>query len=201
MWEQDHKQGRTCKNWCFWTVVLQKTLESHSRFLRVTWKSRRSNQSILKEIILFGRTEAPILWPPDANNRLIGKDPDTGKDWRQKKTAAEYEMLGWHYWLNGHELGQTLEDGEGQGNLVCCTPWDHKKSNTTGWLNNNNIPVPQTYLVHSRYSINNYENSKLWYFKTIFTHGTYLENRKKMRHIYSVSSLNLLPKIVSSWRL
>ena len=107
MWELDHKQGRTCKNWCFWTVVLQKTLESHSRFLRVTWKSRRSNQSILKEIILFGRTEAPILWPPDANNRLIGKDPDTGKDWRQKKTAAEYEMLGWHYWLNGHELGQT----------------------------------------------------------------------------------------------
>ena len=117
------------------------------------------------------------------------------KKWRQKeKRVTENEMAGWYHWCNGHALGETLEDGEGQGNLVCCSPWGHRTSNTTWWLNNNNIPVPQTYLVHSRYSINIYENSKLWYFKTIFTHGTYPENREKMRHIYSVSSLNLLPK-------
>ena len=94
------------KNRYFQTVVLEKTWE----FLGL--------QSILKEInpVFIGRTEAeaPILWPPDAKSWLIGKDPDVGKDWRQEeKRMAENEMVGWHHWLNGHELKQDLGDGEG----------------------------------------------------------------------------------------
>ena len=92
------------------------------RLLRVPWTARRSNQSILKEIspgCSFGRTDAeaetPILRPPDAKNWLIGKDPNAGKDWRQEeKGATEYEMVGWHHWLNGHEFEQTTGNSEGQ---------------------------------------------------------------------------------------
>ena len=93
------------------------------RLLRVPWTARRSNQSILKEISpefswegLMLKLKLQILWPPDAKSWLIGKDPDAGKDWRQKeKGTIEDEMVGWHYWLNGHELGQTPGDGESQG--------------------------------------------------------------------------------------
>ena len=85
--------------------------------------------------ILIGRTdaeaEAPILLPVDAKNRLIGKDPDTGKDWRQEKGMTEDEMVGWHHWLSGHEFEQALGDAEGQGSLVHCSPWGHKESDTT----------------------------------------------------------------------
>ena len=105
--------------------------------LRVSWIARRSNQSILKEINPVGRTdaeaEALILWPPNAKSWLTGKDPDAGKDWRQNKGEAEDEMVGWHYWLNGHEFEQSR--GE-QGSFTCCSPWDHKESDTTYWLNN-----------------------------------------------------------------
>ena len=77
------------------------------------------------------------LWPPDAKSQLIRKDPDAGKDWRQEeKGTTEDEMVGWHHWLNGHEFEQALGDGEGQGSLVCCSPWCHKELDTTGWLNN-----------------------------------------------------------------
>ena len=89
--------------------------------------------------IFIGRTdaesEAPIFWPPDAKNWLIGKDSETGKDWRQKKRATEDEMVGWHHWLNGHELKKILGNGEGQGSLACCCPWGHKELDTTEWLN------------------------------------------------------------------
>ena len=111
------------KNWCLWTVML-KTL------LRVPWTARRSNQSILKEISpeysLEGLTdaEAPILWPPDAMNWLIIKDPDAGRDWGQEeKGTTEDEMVGWQHQLNGHEYEQALGVGDGQGSLVCCSPW------------------------------------------------------------------------------
>ena len=78
--------------------------------------------------MFIGRTdaeaEALILWPPDANRQLTGKDPDAGKDWRQEeKGVAEDEMVGWHHWLNAHDFEQTLGDGEGQGSLACCSPW------------------------------------------------------------------------------
>ena len=88
--------------------------------------------------IFIGRTdaEAPVVWPPDAKSWLIGKVPDAGKDWRpEEKGVTEDEMIGWHHWLNGREFEQTLEDGDGQGSLACCSPWGHKESDTTEWLN------------------------------------------------------------------
>ena len=104
------------------------------RLLRVPWTARRSNQSILKEIspgVFFGRTdveaEAPILWPPDANSWLIGKDPDAGKDWGQEEEMTEDEIVGWHCWLNGHEPEQIPGDREGQGSLTCCSLWGSQR--------------------------------------------------------------------------
>ena len=90
--------------------------------------------------LLTGRTdakaEALILWPPDAKSRLIGKDPDAGKDWRQEEQRmTEDEMVGWHYWLNGHGFGWTPGAGDGQRGLVCCSPWGQKESDTTEGLN------------------------------------------------------------------
>ena len=88
--------------------------------------------------IFIGRTdaEAPTLWPSDVKNWLIGKDPDSGKDWRQKeKRTTEDKMDGWHHWLDGHEFEQAVGVGDGQGGLVCCSPWDCKESDMTEWLN------------------------------------------------------------------
>ena len=95
--------------------------------------------------IFIGRTdaeaEAPILWPPDVKNWLTGKDPDAGKDWgREEKGMTEDEMIGWHHWLNGHEFEQTPGDSEGQGSLVCCSPWGCKELDMTEGLNNNFEP-------------------------------------------------------------
>ena len=137
MWELDNKEGRALKNWCFWTVVLEKTRESPLESKEVKPDNLNGNQPW----ILFGRTgaevEIPILWPPDANSWLIGKDSDAGKDWRQKeKRATEDEMVGWHHQVNGHELGQTLGDDEGQGGLECCSPWDYEELDMTWQLNN-----------------------------------------------------------------
>ena len=83
--------------------------------------------------------EAPILWPPDAKNWLLRKDPYAGKDWRQEKRMTEDEMVGWHHWLYGHEFEQALGVGEGQGSLACCSPWSLKESDMTERLNNNNL--------------------------------------------------------------
>ena len=136
MWELDHKKGWAPKNWCFWTVVLEKTLESPLDCKEIQPVNRKGNQSW----ILIERTdvEAPILWPPDEKSWLIGKDPDTGKDWRQEeKGMTEDEMLGWHHRFNGHEFEQALGDGEGQGRPACCSPQGHKESDTTEGLSNN----------------------------------------------------------------
>ena len=125
-----HKENWVLKNWCLWVVMLEKNLES-------PLDVRRSNQSILIFTgnwpwIFMGRTDAEvetlIICPPDAKNRLIGKDPDSGKDWRQeKKGVTGDEMAGWHHWLNRHESEQILENSEGQGGLVCCSPQGHKE--------------------------------------------------------------------------
>ena len=136
MWEVDHKESWALKNWCFWTVVLEKTLESHLDCKEIQPVHPKGNQSW----IFIGRTDAeaetPILWPPDAKSWLIGKDPDAGKDWGQEeKGMTEDEMVGWHHWLNGHEFGWTLGVGDGQGGLVCCSPWRGKESDTTEQLN------------------------------------------------------------------
>ena len=105
MWELDYKDSWVPKNWCFWTVVLEKTLESPLDSKEIQPFHPKGNQSW----IFIGRTDAeaetPILWPPDAKNWLIGKDPDAGKDWRQEeKGTTEDEMAGWHHQLDGHEF-------------------------------------------------------------------------------------------------
>ena len=90
--------------------------------------------------IFIGRTDAeaetPILWPPNVKNWLIGKYPDAGKDWKQEeKGVTEDEMVGWHHWLDGHEFEQALGNGEGEGSLMCCSPWGHKESVMTEQVN------------------------------------------------------------------
>ena len=105
MWELDYKESWVPKNWCFWTVMLQRTLESPLDSKKIKPVNPKGNQSW----IFIGRTDAkaetPILWPPDAKNWPIGKDPDAGKDWRQEeKGMTEGEMVGWHHWLNRHEF-------------------------------------------------------------------------------------------------
>ena len=96
----------------------------------------RGNQSWIFIERTDAEAETPILWPPYAKNWLFGKDPDAGKDWRQEeKGMTEDEMVGWHHWLNGHEFKQALGVCDGQGNLVCCSPWDCKESDVTEWLN------------------------------------------------------------------
>ena len=134
MRELNHKEGWAPKNWCFQTVGLEKTLESPLDSKEIKPVNPKGSQPW----IFTGRTEAdaeseaPILWSPDVKSRLIGKDPDAGKDWRQKeKGETEDEMVGWHHWLNGHEFEQTLGDGEGQGSLACCSPWGCKDSDMT----------------------------------------------------------------------
>ena len=102
--------------------------------------------------IFIGRadaeTEAPTLWAPDTKSQLNGKDPDAGKNWRQnEKRVTEDETVGWHHQFNGHELGQTLGDGEGQGSLACYSPWGCKESDMTWWLNNNS----NNYMMYLRY--------------------------------------------------
>ena len=133
MWELDHKEG-WAQNWCFWTVVLEKTLESPLDCKEIRPVNPKGNQSWT----FIGRTgaEVPVLWPPDVKNQPIGKDLDAGKDWRQdEKGMTEDEMVGWHHRLNGHESEWTPGVGDGQGGLVCCSPWSCKKSDTTERLN------------------------------------------------------------------
>ena len=136
MWELDHKESWAPKNWCFWTVVLEKTLESPLDCKEIQPVNPKGNQSW----IFIGRTDAeaqvPTLWPPDAKNWLTGKDSDAGKDRRQEeKGMTEDEMVRWHHWLNEDEIEQALGIGDGQGSLVCCSSWAHKESDTTEWLN------------------------------------------------------------------
>ena len=102
------------------------------RLLRVPWTAKRSNQSILKAISPEYSVEGLMLKPPEAKSWLTGKDLDARKDWRQEeKGTTEDEMVGWHHWLNGQEFEQTQGDSEGQGSLVCCSPWGHKELGIT----------------------------------------------------------------------
>ena len=135
MWELDYKEDWTPKNWLFRTVVLEKTLESS-----LDWKEIKPvHPKINRPWIFIGRTdakaEAPILWPPAAENWLR-KDSNARKDWRKEENEmTEDDMVGWHHWLNGHEFEQALRVGDGQGSLVCCSPWSHKKWDMTEHLN------------------------------------------------------------------
>ena len=110
MWELDHKESRALKNWCFWTVVLEKTLESPLDYKEIQPLNPQGNQSWIFTEKTDAEAEAPILWPPDVKNWLIGKDPDAGKDWRQEeKGTTEDEMAVWHHWLNGHEFELVID--------------------------------------------------------------------------------------------
>ena len=136
MLELDYKESWAPKNWCFWTVVLEKTLESPLDCMEILPVHPKGNQSW----IFIGRTDAenevPTLWPPDAKNWLIGKDPDAGKDWRQEvKGTAEDEIIGFHHLLDRNEFEQALRVGDGQGSLPCCSLCNCKKSDMTEWLN------------------------------------------------------------------
>ena len=122
MWEQNQKESWAPNNWCFWTMVLENTLEC----LLDCWsiqKIRSVNLKVNKSWIFTGRTdgevEAPIHWPPDLKNCFIGKELEAGRNWRQEKRMPEEEIVGWHHWLNGHEFEQSLGVGKGQGNLAC----------------------------------------------------------------------------------
>ena len=135
MWKLDCKESSALKNCCFWTVVLEKTLESPLNFKEIKPVHPKGNQSW----VFIGRTDAeaetPILWAPDVKKWLTGKDPDAGKDWRQeKKGMTEDETVGWHHQLDGHEFEQAPGVGDGQASPVCCSPWGRKESGMTeGW--------------------------------------------------------------------
>ena len=127
MWELNYKESWVPKNWCFWTVVLEKTLKSPLDCKEIQPVNPKGNQSWT----LIGRTDAapetPILWPPDVKNWLIGKNSDAEKGWRQAgKGTTEDERVGWHHQLNGHEFEQALGVGDGQGGLACCSAWGCK---------------------------------------------------------------------------
>ena len=143
MWELDYKESWAPKNWCFWIVVLEKTLENPLDSKEIQPVHPRGNQSW----IFIGRTDAeaetPVLWPPHAKSWLIWKDPDAGKvSRREEKRTTEDEMVVWHHRLNGDEYEQTLGVGDGQGSLVICSQWGGKKSDTTEQLNWTEIYQP-----------------------------------------------------------
>ena len=134
MWELDHKESWMLNNWCFWTVVLEKTLDSPLDGKEVQSVYPKGNQSW----IFIGKTdaeaEAPILWPHDGKNWLIGKDPEAEKDWRQEeKGTTENQMTGWFHRLNGYELEQAPGDGEGQKSSACCSPWGCRVRHDSDW--------------------------------------------------------------------
>ena len=136
MWELDCEEGWTPKNWCFWTVVLEKTLEGSLDCKEIQPVHSEGDQPW----DFFGRNDAkaetPVLWPPHVKSWLIGKDSDAGRDWGQEeKGMTQDEMAGWHHWLNGRETEWTPGLGDEQGGLACCSPGGHKESDTTERLN------------------------------------------------------------------
>ena len=136
MWELDCEESWAPKNWCFWTVVFEKTLESPLDYKEIEPVHPKGDQSW----VFIGRTdvetETPIFWPPDVKIWLIWKDPDAGKDWGQEeKGTTEDEMVEWHHQLDGHGFGWTLGVGDGQGCLACCGSWGHRELDTIELLN------------------------------------------------------------------
>ena len=141
MWELDYKESWAQKNWCFWTVVLEKTLESPLECKQIQPVHPKGDQSW----VFIGGTnveaETPILWPPHVKSWLTGKDSDAGRDWGQEeKGTTEDEMVGWHHQLNGHGFGWTPGVGDGQGSLVCCGSWGrstgHDWATELNWIMN-----------------------------------------------------------------
>ena len=136
MWELDCEESWALKNWCFWILVLEKTLENPLDCKEIQPVHSKGDQSW----VFIGRNDAkaetPVLWPPHVKSWLIGRDSDAGRDWgHEEKGTTEDEIAGWHHWLDGHEFEWTPGVGDGQGGLACCDSWGHKESDTTEWLN------------------------------------------------------------------
>ena len=156
MWELDGEESWVPKDWCFWTMVLDKTLESPLDCKEIQPVHPKGDLSW----VFTGRTDAeaetPILWPPDVKSWLVGKDPDAGKDWGQEeKGTTEDEMVGCHHRLNGHWFGWTPGVGDGQGGLACCGSWGCKESDMTEQLNWTELEaslwfqqIPQSWLLY-----------------------------------------------------
>ena len=135
-WEFYCEESWALKNWCLWTVVLEKTLESPLDCKEMQSVHSKGDQTW----VFFGRNDAkaetPVLWPPHAKSWLIGKDSDAGRDsGQEEKGTAENEMAGWHHQLDGHEFEWTPGVGDGQGGLACCNSWGCKESYMTERLN------------------------------------------------------------------
>ena len=150
MWELDCEEGWVPKNWCFWSVVLEKTLESPLDCKEIQLVHSKGDSPW----DFFGRNDAkaetPVLWLPHAKSWLIGKDSDDGRDWGQEeKGMTEDEMAGWHHWLDGPESGWTPGVGDGQGGLACCDSWGRKESDTTERLNWTELIPWEWYSSHS----------------------------------------------------
>ena len=146
MWELDCEEGWALKNWCFWTVVLEKTLVSPLDCREIQPVHPKGNQSW----VFFGSTdvkaETPILWPPHAKSWLIGKDSDARRDWGQEeKGMTEDEVAGWHHQLDERESRWTPGDGDGQWGLACCNSWGREELDTTEWLNWTELDVVAAY--------------------------------------------------------
>ena len=151
MWELDCEESWAWMNWWFWTVVLEKSLESPLDCKEIQPVHSKGDQSW----DFFGRNDAkaeiPVLWPPHAKSWLIGKDPDAGRDWGQEeKGMTEDEMVGWDHQLNGHAFRWTLGVGDGQRGLVCCSSWSRKERDTTEQLHGTefNKKRLQTFLMY-----------------------------------------------------
>ena len=125
------------KNWCFWTVVLEKTLQSPLESKEIKPVNPKGNQLWVFTGKTDAKVEAPILWPPDAKSRLTGKDPDARKDWKQEKGMTEDKMVEWHHWFYGCEFEQTLGDSERQGSLMCCSPRGDSQTRLSDWTTTN----------------------------------------------------------------
>ena len=137
MWELDCEESWALKDWCFWTVVLEKTLESPLDCKEIHPVHPKGDQSwgFIGRTDAEAEAETSIVWPLDAKGWLIWKDSDAGKDWGQEKGTTEDEMAGRHHQLDGHEFGWTPGVGDGQGGLACCNSWGHKESDMTEQLN------------------------------------------------------------------
>ena len=188
MWELDCEESWMPKNWCFWTVVYEKTLESPLDSKETQPVHPKGDQSW----VFIGKTdveaETPILWPPNAKSWLTGKDLDAGKDWKQEeKGMTENEMVGWCYQLDGRGFGWTPGVGDGQGGLACCGSWGHKESGTAEWLKWTEDPL------HGRYHWSKQVFKCSWHLKTqkvVFSHLLYQVTGTNSKFV-----LNLLSQI------
>ena len=143
MWELDGEESWLPKNWCFWTVMLEKTPESPLDCKVIQPVHSKGDQPW----VIFGRNDAKAetlgLWPPHAKSWLIGKDPDAGRDWgKEEKGTTEDEMDGWHPRLNGGEFGWTPEFCDGQGGLLCCNSWGRKEWAKAEWTEEQISHIP-----------------------------------------------------------